>query len=390
MFDKSIFELSFDDIVKFCEAGHSEGLTLDYKLADSKSIARVACAFANTFGGIILVGVAEKNEKPAPPFEGISNIEDVKKSIVDTILSSIYPSVTPRVHVANNAATGKGFLIVEIERSIAAPHAYENRSIYRRFADRNNPNKQKTQLSELEWIEALFRNRVERESYLSGQLTGFDEIHSSVYEFNPNHTLDPRSRVLCRAAVLPLFPPTTRIDTQSLRKVIDSTRQAVTNPEENFFLNNQVYFKTLQDGVYGAFLLGNGDAHELRDPFRIFALLRDNGFIGVAFSAHHSEFDVYSGMKIQDVCLISKITDFFRDFVRLCEVVYREVKIICSVEFSLEVRNCRGTTGIFPPKGAILQNWLLRNIPTGYRLPEDCVRFGKRILSSKGFESVIS
>ncbi len=388
MFGKSIFDLSFDDIVRFCEAGHSEGLTLDYKLADSKSIAKVACAFANTFGGVILVGVEESNEKPKAPFDGIPNIENIKNSVVDTILSSIYPSVIPRVHVAANATTDKGFLIVEIDRSISSPHAYENNRIYRRFADRNNPNKKKTQLSELEWIETLFRNRVETESYLSDQKTAFDEIHKSVYEFNSKQTLNPKSRVLCRAAILPLCPLPNRINVQSLVRVIDAKRKDTADPHENFFLNNQVYFKTLQDGVYGAFLLGDGDQNELRDPFRIFALLKDNGFIGVAFSAFRSEFDIYGDRKLVDVCLISKITNFFQDFIRLCEVVYSEINLICSIEFSLEVRNCRGTTGIFPPEVENLQNWFFRNTPTGYRMPEDNIGFGLRTLSSEGFGSI--
>ena len=59
----SLAEWSFESIKALCSAGYSESDRHDFKfgLPESKGLTKVACAFANTFGGYVVLGVKEKN-----------------------------------------------------------------------------------------------------------------------------------------------------------------------------------------------------------------------------------------------------------------------------------------------------------------------------------------
>ncbi len=77
LFTKPINEIVIDDVISFCEQGTEEGVRLDYKRDfsgsnENRQIAKVISAFANTYGGILLLGVDEKDRKPILPISGIN------------------------------------------------------------------------------------------------------------------------------------------------------------------------------------------------------------------------------------------------------------------------------------------------------------------------------
>lgn len=60
---------TFASVEALCTAGYSESDRHDFKfgLPDAKSLTKVACAFANTFGGFVVLGVAEKGDHSFDP-----------------------------------------------------------------------------------------------------------------------------------------------------------------------------------------------------------------------------------------------------------------------------------------------------------------------------------
>jgi hypothetical protein len=59
IFPKSTAEISYQDVVSFCEQGIGKGVNLDYKKDfPASGLEKTISAFANTFGRVILIGAA--------------------------------------------------------------------------------------------------------------------------------------------------------------------------------------------------------------------------------------------------------------------------------------------------------------------------------------------
>src|ERR1035441_3897122 len=69
----------------------SEGWTLDYKEQWSDEMLKYVAAFANTFGGLLLVGVSEKNGKPNEII-GVQLKSELKTQIASSISANISPT----------------------------------------------------------------------------------------------------------------------------------------------------------------------------------------------------------------------------------------------------------------------------------------------------------
>ena len=63
MFTKPIDEITFEDVESFCKEW-SESVRVEYKreLNVKKHIPKVVSSFANTYGGIFLIGVEADND----------------------------------------------------------------------------------------------------------------------------------------------------------------------------------------------------------------------------------------------------------------------------------------------------------------------------------------
>jgi predicted HTH transcriptional regulator len=74
LFTDPLDRVTVNDVQAFLDLDIEEGQRLDYKAFDStnrsgipETVYRAACAFANTYGGLIIIGVAvdEKTNRPA-------------------------------------------------------------------------------------------------------------------------------------------------------------------------------------------------------------------------------------------------------------------------------------------------------------------------------------
>jgi hypothetical protein len=118
----------------------SEGWTLDFKQQWSDDMLRHAAAFANAFGGLLIVGVSETDGKPEDII-GVQLRSELKTQIASSISASISP--TPAFAIAEcvhpNDPT-KRVAVVRV-RNVSKLHYYMkgDKPVYVRNADQSRP-----------------------------------------------------------------------------------------------------------------------------------------------------------------------------------------------------------------------------------------------------------
>jgi predicted HTH transcriptional regulator len=94
-----------------------EGYLLDFKALWSDSALRTVAAFANTFGGLLLVGVSEKDSRADELAGIVSHRQELKTSIASSIASNISP--TPPYDIRDVAfpdGSGRHLCIVRVRK----------------------------------------------------------------------------------------------------------------------------------------------------------------------------------------------------------------------------------------------------------------------------------
>lgn len=130
--------VDFSAIEAFCRKRVPEGVRLDYKgPAIPKNIEELIAAFANTMGGIIVLGVGTDNQnRPIWPPEGIDNQPGLEEQIIQKAQDAIWPPILPEVRLVPDPSNGKKLVgLIRVRESREAPHAVEkNRKVYVRVA----------------------------------------------------------------------------------------------------------------------------------------------------------------------------------------------------------------------------------------------------------------
>jgi hypothetical protein len=128
MFNKRVDLLTFDDVVAFLTQGRREDVHLDYKreMTSGSKIAKLAGAFANTYGGFIVFGAKESDRAPVPPYEGAALGRDPVQAVQSACRQYLTPPVDPQFSAVlrNPSDASKAFLVVAIPQSGIAPHVF--------------------------------------------------------------------------------------------------------------------------------------------------------------------------------------------------------------------------------------------------------------------------
>ena len=161
MFTKRASDIEFDDIKAFCQEW-GEGVRVEYKREMTpKSIPKIVSSFANTQGGIFIIGVEadKKQNKVKFPILGIPNEDGIEERIVQSDLTGIYPAVTPEVAIRDvPGETGNVVVVVLADESAQAPHAIQNSTkVYVREGSVTHP----YELADIGRIEYLLKRREE-------------------------------------------------------------------------------------------------------------------------------------------------------------------------------------------------------------------------------------
>ena len=250
IFVKPINEIEFKDVKAFCDEQIEENRRLEYKRTfsskeENKQIAKEISAFANTHGGIILVGVGEKDRKPKLPIDGIDYVKGLNEKVTSIALKNIYPPVFPEIKVCrfgNNHE--KAVVVIRVQESDETPHTVEEtKGIYVRVDSQNEPDR--APFEEIEWLMNRREKAVEnRERLLRRAEERFD-----------NQPRRKNFKAFQCVSVIPVFPHAPLVALKNLRDIADKSKVSVHNC--HFPLTSQ--YKTAHesivcDSVYESFL----------------------------------------------------------------------------------------------------------------------------------------
>ena len=127
MFGKPLDELDIADLRAFLDQQVPEGPSLDYKRELTGDLPDTACAFANTAGGYIVVGVGEGSKEDLPDPDNVPGLDQSKKprsAVVNRITSRTRPTVVRDVSgpIELDDGSGRVVLVIHVKESIDAPH----------------------------------------------------------------------------------------------------------------------------------------------------------------------------------------------------------------------------------------------------------------------------
>lgn len=150
------------DHVRHFLAQFTEGLRVEYKRTFDQNVRdnlpKVVSSFANSQGGVLVIGVNAPQGRPQAPFDGFEPAarEELPLTIENICLATIHPPILPSITVVQSDRAGYCFVIVEVEESGEAPHAIENsRRVYVRTGNAASP----YELAEVDLIIDLVRRR---------------------------------------------------------------------------------------------------------------------------------------------------------------------------------------------------------------------------------------
>lgn len=158
---KSLDTVTYSDVEAFCVATPRprEGLRLDFKQAIPTELARLIAAFANTSGGMIILGVkGDPKNEPEWPAAGLTLKPGLLEQITQAAQQAIFPPVQLETSpfIVDPIRPGHGVVVVRIHESPEAPHATDGgRKIYERTGDVNQP----ISFAHVDRIERLLRRR---------------------------------------------------------------------------------------------------------------------------------------------------------------------------------------------------------------------------------------
>lgn len=180
IFSKQIDEITWTDIEDFCAQKIPEGQTLDYKKDFPKNLEKSIAAFANTIGGIILIGIDEKDDNtPNIPIEGIENSRGLSERVVSIILSNITPPIMPEIGIITNSDDSRAVILIRIPQSNQTPHAIEhNTKVYLRTENRNFIEK----LADIDKLQWLFNGREKNIKFREQIIESIDNRFNNYYK----------------------------------------------------------------------------------------------------------------------------------------------------------------------------------------------------------------
>ncbi len=177
LWNKAADDITLADVENFLRQRNREGLRLDYKADWPDDLAKLVAAFANTNGGLIILGVAadKKTNQPywpsAPAGVGLLRSDPgIEERITSTCRDGIHPPILPSVSPVfqNPHAPGHALVVIRVDASPEAPHATEGgRRVYERTGSLGKP----YDFSRIDRIEHLLnrRRRVEQDREASIQ-----------------------------------------------------------------------------------------------------------------------------------------------------------------------------------------------------------------------------
>jgi hypothetical protein len=158
LFNIPIDNITLHDIEQFLQAGAKEGTLLDYKEQFPNKLEKTISSMANTFGGMILIGVEETTTGGGViPIKGVPLVPGLRERVIQIGISSIYPPLIPEVAVVEFksdpalADPDKTVVVIRVHESEEG-HAVDQRTAVYVRADNVSDRMKKATVEEIEWF----------------------------------------------------------------------------------------------------------------------------------------------------------------------------------------------------------------------------------------------
>ncbi len=266
MFTKSLDEITFEDVDTFCRE-QPEGVRVEYKseINTKRHIPKMVSAFANTFGGIFLIGVESEQTKNEVifPIQGIPNEPGFEERIQQSSLEGIYPAVIPEIKIVDVPNSNNIVVIVRVDESIQAPHAIQNsQRTYIRTGSITEP----YDLADMDRIAYMFKRREDSQENAKQIL---DRIDERVKRFCIQ---DKPSLTVIAQPVYPYRPVITTSEIYELHERVPFPPRKVAGGVANV-KNNDIFFELNEYGiVYHRRVLPEHQQSNARHEFTAVAL----------------------------------------------------------------------------------------------------------------------
>jgi hypothetical protein len=175
LFNIPIEQIKIENVEQFLQSGAKEGTLLDFKLQFPAKLEKTMSSMANTFGGMILIGVDETTTGGGiVPVKGLPVAPGLRERVIQIGISAIYPPLIPEVGVVEFqsdpalTAPDKAVVVIRIHESDLG-HAVDGRStIYIRTDNISDPMRKAT-VEELEWFSQKRQNSAAEKSRIIQQ-----------------------------------------------------------------------------------------------------------------------------------------------------------------------------------------------------------------------------
>jgi hypothetical protein len=159
MFNLDLKEVNYERIKAWCNEKVPEGETIEYKreFPAKPKLEKTISSMANTYGGIILVGVqADKKLNIPKSIPGIEFEDGLEEKVMGICVRSIYPPVFPDVKPCkfkDENDNGKAVVFIRVYESDRTPHAINNNTnVYIRIKSQTERFEREATEDERDWL----------------------------------------------------------------------------------------------------------------------------------------------------------------------------------------------------------------------------------------------
>ncbi|HHT9131538.1 MAG TPA: AlbA family DNA-binding domain-containing protein [Candidatus Tripitaka californicus] len=246
IFTKPINDIKYEDVIDFCEKDQMpEGSFLEYKEdfpPDNEKLAKTIAAFANTQGGVLLIGVDERDGRPIPPYAGIQHRDKLYERVEDIIFGNIRPPVFCEIQVAPNSDKTKAFIVVRVPQSNDAHFLNKDRATYIRTGRSSHPEDVATP-QHVEWLVDRRKRSVELREQIRFKAEERFLNACSLYSIGKEGL-----KGLCSVSIIPLYPQKPLATYQEVPKIIEKIKT-----QSNYFCTDYPFYfyeaKRVQGGI---------------------------------------------------------------------------------------------------------------------------------------------
>jgi hypothetical protein len=342
LFNKPLQQLTYQDVVSFCERRLPEDKQLDYKYMIPKNyekFAKTIASFANALGGTIIIGVQDdKDDKPCPPFTGIPYHEKIRNSVESIIQTYIDPIVFVDINVCVSPNRQRMFIVINIPQSNLTPHLVGKlKRAYIRTGQSSRP-ETIVHPDKLPWL-LDHREKSERLRHI---LRDKAESHFDNYLKTLNAAAQGES--VCTISLSPLYPQEPLTDYARLPEMI---ARSSTRAPYGVMASTEFPMRSVQDG---ATVLSNARGVYKLTEFNAYGLVMNNQIV--------SQEEMVNGHPSRTI-RVEKIAQNLILFLITARKFLDQLAFTGALLFKLKITNTRALRALFKRQQAtVLEDYL--------------------------------